>query len=94
MKSLHKTEEKENYSKIFLGKVYPNFAAAVAFAELGLSLHSSSCVPAARGGEGRSPQGGMLAGWDAGRAGCPRLCVSRAGRGRDGSSLPPSRHGN
>lgn len=46
MKSLHKKEEKENNSKTLLGKVYSNFAAPVAFAELGSSLHYDRFVPA------------------------------------------------
>lgn len=42
--SLHKTEEKENNSKVFLGKVYSHFAAPVA--ELGLSPQNDTHVPA------------------------------------------------
>lgn len=69
MKSLHKTAEKGNNSKIFLGKVYSNFAAPVAFAELGLSLHSARRVPA-RAPAALQRRGQESPGWDAGWAGC------------------------
>lgn len=89
MKSLHKKEEKENNSKILLGKVYSNFAAPVAVAELGSSLHYDRFVPARSSAEERveSSPVGRSSGLAAGRVRVP-------GRERQGSSLPPSRHGN
>lgn len=82
MKSLHKKEEKENSSKIFLGKVYSNFAAPVAFAELGFSLHNDRCVPAQvpaalRRRAQKAPR------WDAALGWLPAGSASQAGRGRD-----------
>lgn len=83
---------KGEQQQIFLGKVYSNFAAPVAFAELGLSLHNDRCVPAQAPAalRRRAPKAPR---WD----GAPGLAaggVCVPGRERQGSSLPPSRHGN
>jgi len=81
--SPQKKRKKENNSKIFLGKVYSNFAAPVAFAELGSSLHSDRCVPAPAPAalQRRRAQAGPW--WDAAPGWLPAGSVSWAGRGRD-----------
>lgn len=77
-----KKEEKDNNSKIFLGKVYSNFAVPVAFAELGLSLRNDRCVPAQapvamQRRTQKAPQWDGTSGW------LMAGSVSQAGRGKD-----------
>lgn len=84
-----KKRGKREQQQIFLGKVYSNFAAPVAFAKLGLSLHRDRCVPPhkprqLRGGEGRKQPGGMQL-----RAGCRQgLCPGQGEAGILTSTQP------